>query len=444
MTGDPRSAEPVEAATATDLATAEDARDPAGAPDEPATPTGRGMALVALLVGLRVLALIVVLATGPDQEGSIVGGDARRYQQIADAEGIPYRDVTIEYPPGSVVVIEAVDADTLYTSQVRLALSQLACDLGTAAVLAWGFRRRVGIAYLVLGLPLLAFPFLYLRVDLVSVLLAAAALAVVHRRRDRWGDAGGGVLLALGVLTKLWPFALIPVLVVERRWRALGWGAAAGAVLGGAWVAVAGPDGAMAVVSFRDAAGWQLESVTGIVVHVLEPARAHVESGAWRTGIMPTGARPLLTLLSLITVGSAWWGAWRWPDPGTSTHDGDDRPAGPSTTTIRYGVAPTAAVLGLLVFAPIISPQYVLWLLPSAAVAAVGGERLLGWLVLAAAALSTLSLALIRYQIDGDLVGTLPVLARNLVLVAALARALGILWAGGRSRTRRRPAAVTP
>lgn len=414
--------------TGTDAATA-----PAGAGGSARAAARRRTAwLVAALVALRVVALVAALATDPDVEGSIIGGDARRYQQIADAEGMPYRDVRIEYPPGTVVVIEAVDADDLWGSQLRLGVSQLVADLATAAVLAWGFRRRVAVAYLVLGTPFLAFPFLYLRVDLVSVLLAAAAVAVLHQVRGGRGDAAGGVLLALAVLTKLWPFVLVPLLVVERRWRALAWCAATGALLTAAWVGVAGIDGARDVVSFRGAEGWQLESVTGILVHVLDPARAHVESGAWRTGTMPGGARTLLTALSLATAGVAWWWAWRRPTADTRL----------DATTVRYGLAPLAAVLGLLVFAPIISPQYVLWLLPFAAVATAGGDRVAGVLVLLAAALSTLSLALIRAQIDGSWWGTAPVVARNLVLVVALAQVLATL-AGGRRPARREVAGGT-
>jgi hypothetical protein len=81
-------------------------------------------------------------------------------------------------------------------------------------------------------------------------------------------------------------------------------------------------------------------------------------------------------------------------------------------------------VLGLLVWAPIISPQYLLWLLPWAAVATARGDRLLGWLTVGAVALSTYSLATIRAQIDGELYATFPILVRNVVLVIALCHVL--------------------
>ena len=400
-----------------------EAASTAGPPAPPARGWDRaldaGRWLVVALVAVRVLALVVLLATGPDAEGSTVGGDARRYDQIATAAGVPYADVAIEYPPGSYLVVEAVHGDTLYATQVRLGLSQLACDLAAAAVLWWSFGRRVGVAYLLLGLPFIAFPFLYLRLDLVSVALAAAGLAVLHRRRDTTGDLVGGALLALGAVAKLWPAALIPLLVVERRWRALAACLAVGAAAGLAWVGVGRVDGVVQVLSFRGADGWQVESLTGIVVHVADPARIHVDGGAWRTGSMPPGARSALTVLSLATIGLAWWWA------GRRRAAGDDR------IGLRYGVAPAAATLALLVWAPIISPQYVLWLLPAAAVAVARGDRVLGWLTVAAGVGSTYSLATIVAQIDGAWWSTLAIVVRNAVLVAALAHALLVLAGHG-------------
>lgn len=363
---------------------------------------------IALLVAARLVAIVVLLASHPDADRSTIGGDARRYEQIATADGVWYRDTAIEYPPGSVVVIEVVHGSTLFDTQRRLALSQLACDLAAAGALAWGFGRRTASAYLLLGLPFLAVPFLYLRLDLVPVALAAGGLALWRRRHDAVGDIAGGALVALGAVAKLWPAALIGIVVVQRRWRAaaalLGVGAACGAV----WVAVAGIDGVLQVVSFRGAQGWQVESLTGIVVHLLDPGRVHVDGGAWRTGILPPGARTTLSVLSIATIGLAWrWAARRSDDPA-----------------ILYGIGPAACVLGLLVWAPIISPQYVLWLLPFAAVATAAGDRTLGWLVAGAAALSTYSLGTIRAQIDGEAYATWPILVRNVVLVVALCHVL--------------------
>ena len=376
---------------------------------------------VAALVLLRVIALVAALGSHPDAERSAIGGDAVRYEQIAEAAGTPYRDVAIEYPPGAWVVVEAVHGQDLLDTQTRLGISQLVCDLVAAAVLAWGFGRRAGFAYLVLGAPFALYPFFYLRIDLVSVALAAASLAVLYRRRDLIGDVAGGALLAAAVYTKLWPFALLPLLVVLRRWRALGACALVGGAAALVWVGAAGLDGVVQVVSFRGARGWQLESLGGMVVHMADPDRAHVEAGAWRTGVMPLGSRQLLMILSLTTIVAAWWWARKAVDGRDLT------PA--ARTRIVFGLAPSACVLGLLVFAPIISPQYILWLLPWVAItwAAAPEHWFVAATTLAVSALSTWSLASILGQIHGDLYATVPVLVRNLLLVGLLAVTLAEL-----------------
>jgi hypothetical protein len=87
-------------------------------------------------------------------------------------------------------------------------------------------------------------------------------------------------------------------------------------------------------------------------------------------------------------------------------------------------MAPLAAILGLLVFSTIVSPQYVLWFVPFVAVLAARGERLLTGLYLATALLTTMILATIHGQIEGALYATVPIIVRNGCLVAMLAIAL--------------------
>src|SRR5262249_56241536 len=112
----------------------------------------------------------------------ILPGAARRSHKIASLEGRPYRDFEVEYPPVMVAAIEVIDGGSFRSTTVRLMWSQLVVDLAIAAVVAWGWGRRAGIAYLVLGLPFLLYPFLYLRLDLLSVFLAVLGIALVRRR----------------------------------------------------------------------------------------------------------------------------------------------------------------------------------------------------------------------------------------------------------------------
>ncbi|MCU0271290.1 MAG: DUF2029 domain-containing protein [Acidimicrobiales bacterium] len=379
--------------------------------------TKRGMILLAVLVGLRLVAAIAVLATHPDDYQSILGGDARRYDEIVYTPGTPYADHMVEYPPVIVGFVHLIHGDTLFHTQVALVFSQLAIDLAIAGLLAWAWSRRTGLAYLVLGLPFLTFPFIYTRIDLIPALLVTLGFALL---RKGW-QATGGAALAIAVFAKLYPLALGPALLVERKWRAFAVWVVTGLAAAAAWVAwVGGTEGIEQVVSFRGAKGWQVESLPGILVHMADTSAVHIESGAWRSGVMPGYARPLLTALSIATAVAAWWWAYR--------RRGEGR-----TDDVTYALAPLTCVLGLLVFAPILSPQYLLWLLPFSAILAARGEKTLTWLMLAASALTTYGFMVIHSQIGGRLFATVPIVARNGLLVVMLV--VAALQLSGRRRS---------
>ena len=88
------------------------------------------------------------------------------------------------------------------------------------------------------------------------------------------------------------------------------------------------------------------------------------------------------------------------------------------------GVAPVAAVSALLVGATVLSPQYVSWLLPFAAIAAAGGDRLIGWMTALVAGLSTLDLNLVKEVNSGLPLPMAVVVLRNALLLALLAVAV--------------------
>lgn len=380
---------------------------------------------IGVLVAVRVLSALVALAvTDADASNPLGGGDVRRYEQIAGIEGTPWRDGAVEYPPLSVALVEAVTVGDTARTEGLLVATQLACDLAAAAALGWGFGRRGALAYLLVGLPFALYPFVYWRIDLLSVALAAAGLALLARRRD----AAGGAVLALGALAKLWPAVLGGWMLVERRWRALAAAVGVGTVGVVTWLGVAGPDGITQVVSFRGATGWQVESLPGIVHHVLAPESFRAEAGALRTGVAPDWARLVLPLLAMATVAAAWLAAARRLDPTDRDPDGDT-----SGRHAVVGAAGTASVTALLVFAPIFSPQYAAWLLPPVAVAVAGGDRLLGWLAGGVVAASTLGYVLIGGQGTSDVASLGAILVRNALAVALLAVAMARLAPTGAS-----------
>jgi hypothetical protein len=387
---------------------------------------------VALLVLARLVAVGALLISGVEDEHSVLGGDARRYEVITSSEGTPYRDFEVEYPPVALGLMKLVDRPTPLATITLLAISQLALELATAGVLAWAWSKRSAVTYLVLGTPMVLFPFPYVRIDLLSVFLAVLGLALLRRRRD----TGGGVVLAISVFAKVWPVVTAPVMLVRRQWTGLTAWAITGAAGLAAWVAWAGTDGLSQILTFRGADGWQIESIPGIVLHALDPEGSTVQEGAWRTAVSAPGAvRNLLTLAGLAVVVLAWWMAWRAAHrrPRDTT-----RPVEVAGLTdddlVVEALAPLAAVLAMLIFSTIISPQYVLWFLPFAALATARGDRTIGALSLAAGFLSMLGLAWIHGLIPGEWHAVAVIAARNLVLVALLAVTLHRLWrmAGGR------------
>jgi len=364
------------------------------------------------LIALRIVAALVLANAGIEKDDNILGGDARRYDEISNSQGTAYRDFEVEYPPVTLALIKATHGHDRQATLTGLILTQLALDLGCIAVLWWAWSKRTALAYLVLSAPLVLFPFLYVRIDLLSVFLATLGLGLARRGLER----SGGVALAVSVFAKVWPVVVAPVLLIERKTKAT-ITATIGVIVGAvAWVAWVGTTGPEQVLSFRGAKGWQIESLPGIWFHVTDAQRSHVESGAWRTfATMPGWSRPVLTALSLGTVLLAWGLAYR------RRRAGDD-------DSVVYGAAPLVSVLGLLIFAPILSPQYILWMLPWAAITVAAGNRVQGWLTLVVTALSTYIFATIHAQVDGRWFAVGPVVVRDALLVVMLVVGVVQLW----------------
>jgi len=366
-------------------------------------PSWTPWALVGVLVLMRVAAIVVLLCTGVANEHSVLGGDARRYAEYFRG-GTPYRDFPVEYPPLTLGLAWGVHRPSLLTTIALLAFVQLALELLIAVILWRTWGGRAAVTYLVLGTPMVFFPFPYVRIDLLSVLLAVGGAALGRRRQQ----IAGGAVLAAAVFAKVWPVVLVPAMLVRRQWRGVTAWIATGLIGLAAWVAWAGTSGINQVATFRGAKGWQIESFPGIVIHMSDPTSSRVEQGAWRTAVGVPGWSKALMALAVATVVVV---AWRW-----AARVGI---AGRDLAVDAY--APIAVVVAMLVFAPILSPQYVLWFVPFAAIATAAGDRTIGALTLTITALTTFILASIHAQTEGALWATIPILVRNTLLVVLVA-----------------------
>jgi uncharacterized membrane protein len=313
------------------------------------------------------------------------------YAHLVRSGRLPYRDFAYVYPPASLPVL-VLPAYLPWGYPTAFAVLMGVCGAGCIAAAALGVRtlgtRGVAAtgALLLIGVsPLVLGSLFDSRFDLWPTLLALAA--TVALLRDRFLLAGG--LAGLGFAAKLWPGVLLPFAAVYL-WRRRGPKAAMG--LAGAFVAVVvvcfvpfailAPAGLEASLRFQLVRPLQVESLGAAVLmaarHLGLIAKLHTVNGSRHTGqfLRGTGAglaANLSTAFEIAAVTCIWIAFAR--------RQSDRR-------TVLAAVA--AAVTALVAFDKVLSPQYLIWLVPF--VALVGGRRgvAAGALLLAALGLTQL------------------------------------------------------
>ena len=308
-------------------------------------------------------------------------------------------------PPLAVFGFEIIGGADARSFARRLAVATLAADIAIALILLRTWGRGAAFRYWVIGTPLSLF--IYLRVDLISVLLAVIAVAVAKKRRI-WS----GPLLAAAVFVKVWPIILLPLLWIERTWKAV-LACLATLTLGVvAWIWWGGFDGPIQVLTFRHSNGFEFQSPIGFLIWQLGRGQLTEQGGSERIGSAPPAVMASLALIIVFLAG------WVWlrtaSDPLTAE-----------------GLGSTVAVAALLVFSPVGSHQYLSWLLPWVAIA--DRPRLRDWTFIAT--MSAVATALYAgkpipysYWIDVAALGV-----RNLALVVVLIAGLVEVRTFGRS-----------
>jgi Glycosyltransferase family 87 len=350
-----------------------------------------------------VYALSVWLARGGLATHAQYGGDLALYHDDATAitsGQFPYRDLYFEYPPGALVPMLTVAwaHDYAYAFKLLMAALGLAMVLTTGVVL--GLLRRSPWRMLVAAVAPVALGSVFLnRYDVWPSLLTIVAIAALLVGRE----VAGFVLLAMGALTKVYPAVVVPTAAVwtRRRGRALT-AFIATVVLVSLPFAALGPGGFSFSLYIQVTRHLETESLFGSLLLVAD--RIGVYDADIRTGkpgsLDMFGTLPsVLAAISLVAVVAAIaWTAW-------SVRRGD----GDSLVT-----AAAAAVAAYIAFGKVLSPQYLVWLVPLVVLVR----------PLAAPALMLVALVLTQLEIDVwfDQVRTVgPVvwllLARNLVVV---------------------------
>jgi hypothetical protein len=333
-----------------------------------------------LSVAALVAAWLVVTHHGPFSGAKI--NDLYVYSQYRDilvhAHLRPYRDFPFEYPPGALVPILLAGGDATELSWLMLG-GAVVCQL-----CAW----RIGGAragWLMVLLPALAGALVRTHFDLLPAALAMLGLLllVAPPRRLPYAAELGFAVLALGTAAKLWPAALALVAfawLLGRGQRAAAWRSAA--VFFVVVLALCAPFAAhggfpKAMVRFHLDRPVQIESTAATAIELVggsyvtgDPIR-HDE---FKSNGLDGGAADALGLASsaLLLAAAA----------GLAVLTARRR------TSDALVLSSLAIVLAFVAFGKVLSPQYLCWLLPLAAVAAARGAPL-GAALTAAAALLT-------------------------------------------------------
>jgi hypothetical protein len=407
------------------------------------------------LTAIAALAVTFEVAVRPVE--GIGGSDVVSYEAYGSRMlrgEIPYRDFQMEYPPGAAVMFTLpatplvaagstkgaswssppnAAARRYYRGFTLLVLTLLETIVVLTALTVATLGRPAGSFLLSLGIvaasPVLLERVLTERFDVWPAVLTAAALALAVRRHYRLG----GVMLGVGMASKIYPALLLPTLViVAMRQRSMREGlivataaVAAAAAIVLPFVLISPSDTWKAsTVQFRG--GLQIETLAGSVLvmtrHAAElltsvglPSPPNLTtqgagSGLNRSDLSGAGVgatKAFMNVLSVAALCLVWIGLLR------SRRDPDE-------DLVRYAAGTVALVL---VLGTVLSPQYLVWLIPLLPL--VGGKRgvIAMLLFVLAAVLTNLWIPDQYFEFQDSLLagqGTL-LLARNLALLATAA-----------------------
>jgi hypothetical protein len=363
------------------------------------------------------LHLAVFVPTIGDWSSILVNDFAPQAQAIKDGD-LPYRDQDIEYPPLSVpVLIAPIYADDSTQGFVDgFMWEMLGFDLAIVVLIGFalpGDTRRVlsALGIYTAGVVILSDvvldpslidtgPLVLTRFDIVPALFVLAAVLA----RDRGRSAAWSGLLSIGLAIKAFPLFLYPALLRgERNVRRVMVAGAIPLLLCVAAVLVMGDEFGSAITYHTDRA-LQVEALAASpfeVAHALGSSGIATATGHGGFELSASGAdaaRWLSVVIGAIGYLLLMRAGWR-----------------SEVSNLKLA---TAMVAVLVVFAPVLSPQFLLWILPISACAyGLGKENL----VLLVAILLT-QITLQNYDgVDALKAGFVwPLAARNVTLVVYL------------------------
>ena len=361
----------------------------------------------------------VIVFPGPDVTTDVSVIYQGWYETLRHGS-FPLGDVTWQYPPAAALAILSPGLlGLLAYTQAFFVLAFLADLVVLLLLLYAGLRPGKtlrGAWVWVVGLPLLG-PTAYARYDVMVTAVAVAGLLAGARHPRVMG-----VLVGFGAMLKVWPALL---LLGARKRGAWAWAAATVAALA-VLFAVTMP-GAFAFLTFQRSRGTEVESLGSLVFHIARQFGwdgqvllnyGSVEFLGPYVGLVSSAA------LFLTGVAFGWLLLWRL-----------------MATRFLPNTLADAAFVAVLMFTAtsrVISPQYMVWLVGTAAVCMCFRSSRMGLpagLVLAAAFVTVLEFPIwFAHVVMSDTLGvTLLVVRNGLLVIAALLGAVE-LWQSTVSR----------
>jgi hypothetical protein len=347
-----------------------------------------------------------------------------RYGEAINDGQVPYRDFQVEYPPGALgaFALPAIGHPSFNVYHRVFQILMALCGVGALAAMAVALRSvgarpvraAAALAFAALA-PLVLGSIVLYRYDLWPAALAVAGLAGVLAGRQRLGF----VALGLGFAVKVFPALLVPP-ALAYVWRRRGGREALLCLAAGAAVAAAviapflalAPHGVWDSVERQASRPLQIESLGSaalVMAHQFGGLGLSVVSSHGSQNLAGSRADAVGQIESALLL-AALLGIWAAAVLG---------PARPERL-VRYAAA---SVTAFVAFGKVLSPQFMIWLIPL--IPLVRGRR-----GLAASGLLGLALLLTQlwfpfrywrlvFSLDAGI--WFLVLARDLVLVALLA-----------------------
>ncbi len=330
--------------------------------------SSRSLPAVVVAVAIAVWAIPLQVGVYADSVITDIPTYQRVYDLIASGQ-IPYADFSLEYPPlaaGLFWLAGALPGPYGVTFSILMLVALCATALGVVALaraLGMDERRQTLAGLLVAVSPLLIGNLVETRFDLALSALVVWTLwaAATERWRLAWG------LLACATLLKLVPLALVPVLLIWQRHRA-GTRAAWTDLGGGLAIVAAGlapfiilsPAGTWDLARYHLDRPLQLEAVGSaylLGLHALAGIPVTVESSFGSQGLSGTGPAIIAGISTAVLIALLAGVAWTlWLMLHRARAPGDAR---------LFVAASAATVVALLVGGKVLSPQFLVWLLPA-------------------------------------------------------------------------------